>query len=908
MRTRIIGRVGESAFSEALRTLRASNKRRTLIVAGERGEAILHFAGASVQVLATGGWAELLRRVEPSGTGPDPKGGEDVAPFLAELARSFDAVFELREGALPASIASAPTWLPLPGSAAEIAACIADSAASGGEARRERSQPLARIAALSAALAGARAKHVLARELGELWLQGGSPSRASQCFREAARSCLEWEEADRAFEFLSRAIESCPLDLSAAEGAIALSAKCGRGEEGEILAEKVFLQLEAARQYGPIATLYRAFGRRPRSSVLRRLGGEGLVRAGQTAEGARELIAAGRSLEAEGDFKAATRIYERVLAVEPGAQEAQRRLRRIRSLQAIRREIVRWGTLVFALLVAAAWFLWDATAASALNGISALREGGSPHEALAAIRAQAGRYPLTRHAERLRKLEASLYAAVFPKEREALARAIEAKKQWDLDRAEQELAALAERGIVPQFRDRAAALLRDIRQFRSRAEERLQAASAAMKLGQFEEAFYICREILEGVKRETFASGWLVPALVESVPDGADVIVGRESVGKTPLWVKLPAARDTLLRIEAPGYESDYFVDPLGRLIDEKTHRLRAVLELPAVWKSCSGGGVAAAGVSESSSLLPVMGADGVLRGFDPRMGRCVWQAPLEIGTVLRSPILSGPAVLMAPGGGKIVSLRLADGSLAWGKSVAPLGIDVLVGPAYAGQILVTMGRRVRLLSPLTGLFVRDVDVGGDEPSGIPAVLGDVGLFPLRSGGVAGANLRTGKLEFVRWKELGCVRGIASAGSVAALLYGGGRVRAAAPSNASFLWEKDLGSGWTHLAAARDLVWVGSADGKIVCFDARSGSPLWRQELGGQMRLLDSEGSARNYVFVHAVRSGRVSVTALSARKGGVRWEKELGPEEVASTTAFGDFVLVSSPSRGLFAVRIPSR
>lgn len=907
MRTRIIGHVGEPVFSDALRALKASSKRRTLIVAGGRGEAILHFEGGSVRALVSGEWASLIRDPSAPAGGGDPGGPpRKTGPLLAEIARSADSVFELREGALPASVASDPDLVSLPESVAEVVGCLANSAAPEAEAPRERPTVFSRIASLSGALAGARAKHTILRELGELWLRQGSPSWASQCFREAAQSCLEWEETERAFELFFRAVEICPLDLAAAEDAIALAVKCGRAEEAEVLAERVFLQLEAAKRYEPMAALYHLFGRRPRSSVLRRLGGEGLVRVGQTAEGVKELLAAARSLESEGDLKAATRVYERVLAVEAGSEEAQSRLGRIRNLQAIKREAVRWGTLLAAVLAVAGWVFWDASAASALSAIPSLRDGVDPHAVLEEIQKQRGRYPLTRQEERLRRLEASLYDFVYPKERDALARAIELRKTWNLDGAKRELEALEHRGIVPCFRERAASLAAEIREFESRANERLQAASAAMKCGRFEEAFSICREILDGVKRETFASGWFVPAYIESAPEGAEVIVERESRGRTPTWVMLPAAKDTPLRVGAPGYEPAHFVDPLGKLIQENSHRLKAVLELPSVWSSCAGGGLAAERAFGSESVIPVLGGDGVIRGFDVKLGRWIWQRPLEVGEVLKPPILAGPAVLVPLAGGRIVCLRVADGSLAWAKSFAPQGIDVRIGPAYGGQLLVLAGRRARLVNPLTGLVVREVELAEAEPYGNAAVVGDLGLFPLGAGGVAGASLRTGKLEFVRWRELGCPQRIASAGSEAALLYRGGRIRVVAPSKERFLWDAELGAAWTHLAASSGQVWVGSEDGKIVSFDSRTGSPLWRQELGASIKVLFADERASKFLLVQAVRSGRLVALALAARTGSVRWEKDVGPEELASVGLAGDLVFVTAPSRGILAVRIP--
>lgn len=891
MGTRIIGRVGEAAFSEALRALRASSKRRTLVVVAEKGEAIIQFAADGARALVTGAWAALL----------EPRDGSGLARLLAEVCRAGGAPFELREGPLPSKVASDGRWVALPDSRAEAIGSLRASAEPPAGDRA----PFARLAALSSAAEGAVARHVVLRELGGLWLEAGSPSRASACFREAAESLVEWDEPERALDLLRRAVEVCPFDLNAAEDAIALAVKCGRADEAETLAEKVFSELEKARQYAAIGSLYALFSRRPRSSALRRLGGEGLVRSGAIGRGVEELVAAGRSLESEGDRKGACRIYERALAVDPSADAARKRLDRIRSVEALRGQSLRWGAFALALAVAAGWLVWDAASAAALRKIPAYAEGRPPAEILQAIREQAGCYPLSRQAVRLRRLEADLYARVYPLEREALARAIESHRAWDIDGAEGQLSAIAAGGLIPQFRERAAALLRDLREFRSRAEERLGHASAAVKAGRYEEAFHLYREVLESVRRDAFASGWLVPVLVESVPPGAAIVLGREAVGKTPRWVMLPAATDTLLRIEAPGFQTAYAVDPLRTPLEENTHRLRFALEAPPAWSSCAGGGVAAE-AARPGDPLPVLGADGVLRGIDANGARLVWEAPLETGSALTAPRVVGPAVLAAPGRGRLVALAVADGRIAWSKAVAPEGLDVALGPSYAGQVIVMVGRRARLVSPLTGWPVRELELGDGEPQGIAAVAGDVGLFPLRSGGVAGANLRSGKLEFVAWKDFGSVRAIASAGTEAALLSSAGRLAAAGPSGGTFLWEVRLGARWAHLAAASGRVWAGSEEGRIACFESRKGTRLWERDLRDRLLALSADETDPRLVFAQTLRAGKIALVALASRDGEPRWEVELGPEEQISVRALGGLVVVSSPSQGTFAVRIP--
>lgn len=891
MGTRIIGRVGEAAFSDALRALRAPSKKRTLIVVGEGGEAILHFAAEGARALVTGAWTAALERQDGSG----------LARLLAEVCRAAGAPFELREGPLPSKVASDGRWVALPDSRAEAIGSLRAPAEPPAGDRA----PLARLAALSSAAEGAVARHVVLRELGGLWLEAGSPSRASACFREAAESLVDWDEPERAFELLRRAVEVCPLDLNAAEDAIALAAKCGRGEEAEALAERVFSELEKARQYEAIGSLYHLFSRRPRSPALRRLGGEGLVRSGAVAQGVEELVAAGRSLESEGDRKGAIRIYERALAVDPSADAARKRLERIRSVEAVRGQVLRWGALALALALGAGWLVWDAAAAAALRRIPAYGDGRTPAEILRAIREQAGGYPLSMQAVRLRRMEADLYARVYPQEREALARAIESHRAWDLAGAEDQLSAIAEGGLVPQFRERAAALLRELREFRSRAEERLGQASAALKAGRYEEAFHLYREVLEGVRREAFASGWLVPVLVESVPPGAAIVLGRETIGRTPRWVMLPAATETLLRVEAPGFQTAYAVDPLRTPLEEKTHRLRFALEAPPAWSSCAGGGVAAEG-ARPGDPFPVLGADGVLRGIDANAARLVWEAPLETGSVLKAPRVIAPAVLVAPGRGRLVALSIAEGRIAWSKVVAPEGLDVAIGPSYAGQAIVMLGRRARLVSPLSGWAVRDLDLGQGEPAGIAAVVGDVGLFPLRSGGVAGTDLRTGKLEFVGWKDFGSVRAIASAGTEAALLSSTGRLAATGRSGGAFLWEVRLGAGWAHLAASSGRVWAGSVEGRIACFESRKGTRLWERDLGDRLVALSADETDPRLVFAQAVRGEKLALLALSSREGDPLWEVELGPEEQVSVRTLGGFVVVSSASQGTFAVRIP--
>jgi tetratricopeptide (TPR) repeat protein len=757
-------------------------------------------------------------------------------------------------------------------------------------------------------------KQVVLRELARIWMVLGAPSRAAQCLRDAAAWYLEWGHEDHAVGVLEEALEVCPVDLNAAEEAVRLLQADRRYRDAEKVVQTVTARLEKLKHYREIALLYRMLRQTPESVELRKLGGESLFRQGETAAGIRELLGAARALEVGKDTEEASRIYERVLEMDSSSQEAMDCLQTLQSRVCWRRRRLQWGSVLAAACLVAGWVCWDLSAASAFMQKKEEWQQLDPQESLLEVREEAGSFPLSRYASRLADFEVELSKDAFDADRTLLLQALEAQESGELDDALRFFQRVCRETPFPPLATRAESGLDEVQALLSSTKTTLDQAAMLWKDGKREEAFAAYRQILVADRHEEGVQ--FVPVWVETVPPGAAVEVDRYPVGEAPRWVRIAPDPSTRIRCSLAGFRATVVEDPVGRLLDGDSPRLRIVLEVENLWGRPDGGGLIAECVDPGSEVLPVLGADGVLRSWDIYAGepasRLRWAQPVATDALtVRPPREAGPAVIVQGQRGMLFGYSLAGGRLAWsshpGRGKSGGGPTVL-GPEYAGQVVAVVGDTALLVNPLTGLAVRRFELGGEKPSGPVARAGELGVFALEGGGLGCVSLRSGRLESIRDRELRGISGLAESGGTVVVLHGEGTVTGISPREPGRIWQEGFGRDGAEVWAAEGgLLCLGSRSGQVSFRDLRrgteAGSPV---SLPGTLEKLSLPEDTVDRVVAHVTREGRRVLVALSIPTGRVLWELETGPAELSTVHARGSRVVVSTPSLGVVAIRPP--
>lgn len=928
MRASIRGYVGDPSFAQALAALRQGGKRWTLFVTSPRAEKLLHLGREEAFVLssfdlvrllsADGPYAPLVVAGDGAVDGPYREAaGRLLEAELGEVVSWTGAPFELAEGPLPREIPNgldlirircAPSELlaswkaPPPGTPSPEPGEPA-SGRQGAELFGFTGEPQARLETLSAAAARPAACHVAYRELAASLKDLGLAARAASCLREVARRYQAWGQDDLAAEALFEAVGLCPVDLNSMEDLLRLRVDPSRRREVDAIVERTFGQLEILKQYDLVVRLFRLVERPPESAAFHRLVGEGLLRAGETADAIREILLAAKLLRAARDREGAERVYARLLEIDPSLSEAHAGIRTLRAGRRLRGHLLRWGTLAAALLLGIAWVLWDVSSAAALAQLGAREEGQGLRRSLEMVREDARRFPLSRHLLRLVKVETDLYREAFAGDRGTLLDAIVAQAEGDFPRARALYSSLASSTVIPFFAERAEAGRSRIAEIEQREEALLRGAEDGVRSGHPEEAFRAYRELLLGVDRSGLsASPVQVPILVETVPPGASIEHRGQLLGTTPCWIAVPPDPTVTLRLWKRGYQPLEIPDPLQRLFAEDSPRLFAALSLPKVWWSRVGGGISTG--AERGTVLAVQGADGVLRAFDAARASLLWETPFDgLGAGGRGAMLAGPAVISDKGRGSVFAFSLSSGTLAWATRLGTEEAPVRLCGVFAGQVLMVARGQAILLNPLTGLPVRRIHLGREYALGATAVCESTGVFALRGGGLAGANLRTGHLEFVRWKEIGEVGFLLGREPDALVVRRPEGLTGLPLAGGDHLWHRELrpDQRWI-VGAGRDRVSVGSASGEVQGLDARTGETRWSSDLQGQMvELCDPEGS-REIVVAVIHRSGRQIVVGVSPSDGSRIWEVDTGFPELVSVHLVGQILTISTPSTGVVA------
>jgi tetratricopeptide (TPR) repeat protein len=247
---------------------------------------------------------------------------------------------------------------------------------------------------------------------------------------------------------------------------------------------------------------------------------------------------------------------------------------------------------------------------------------------------------------------------------------------------------------------------------RSRGEQ-VEAWRAAMTAGQIEQAWRIARNLFAG--GGALPPDLRLPMRIESMPSGAQVTLGGNTVGTTPCVVALlPAQVSADLQLTLAGWQ------PLTRKVSEVTGewRWQAALKRTPRWQAALGKPVNSLTALADGGVLALSGE--VLHRLD-REGKVRWRLPIaavdELADPSRLRLAHQPVVQ-------------ADGSLVLGllgKDVVTIDAQGNAGARYGSsdpvrgrpQIYTNdlLGGLPRIAYAAEALFVGDL---GQEPGRIP--------------------------------------------------------------------------------------------------------------------------------------------------------------------------------------------
>jgi outer membrane protein assembly factor BamB len=301
------------------------------------------------------------------------------------------------------------------------------------------------------------------------------------------------------------------------------------------------------------------------------------------------------------------------------------------------------------------------------------------------------------------------------------------------------------------------------------------------------------------------------------------------------------------------------------------------------------------------------------------------WQARVSAAnSYVFRPVVVGENVFVSGNAGDIASLDLRTGKSAW---VAEAGTKLSAGVGSDGRTVVVATARGEVIAlEASGRVLWKAQVSSEVLS-TPVM--DEGLVVVRSadGQLHGLEARDGRRRWLYQRPLPplIMRSPAGVtvdrGGVFAGFPGGKAVAIALPTG-GLGWEAtvSLPKGATELERIADIVGApavegshvcaASFQGRLACFDAQRGSPVWARDLSSLVPLaIDSR-----YVFA---TDDKNAVHAFERGAGTSVWKQDklagrglTGPQVFGRYVAVGDFqgyIHLLNRDDGSFAARVPT-
>jgi outer membrane protein assembly factor BamB len=273
-----------------------------------------------------------------------------------------------------------------------------------------------------------------------------------------------------------------------------------------------------------------------------------------------------------------------------------------------------------------------------------------------------------------------------------------------------------------------------------------------------------------------------------------------------------------------------------------------------------------------------------------------------DTGGYLFHPQAEGEDVLAA-GGSQVVRIAVATGNMVWRTDT---GVRLSAG-AGTGQGLVLAGGgkgELLALDPASGQTRWKV-VLSSEVNGQLLALADTVIARTGDGRVHGLAVADGSRKWLYTRNLPALSlrgsgGMAVRDEVLYAGFPGGKLVALNAANGAQLWEATvaLPRGATELERVADVMGNPAVDerqvcavayqGRVACFDRRTGAPLWARDTSSNSGLAMDE---RNVY----VTDDKDAVTAYDKTSGRAGWRQDkLARRQVTAPLALGAWVVVA--------------
>lgn len=279
------------------------------------------------------------------------------------------------------------------------------------------------------------------------------------------------------------------------------------------------------------------------------------------------------------------------------------------------------------------------------------------------------------------------------------------------------------------------------------------------------------------------------------------------------------------------------------------------------------------------------------------------WKADTgDAGGYLLRPQAESDAVFAA-GGGRLVRIAVDNGNVAWRQDT---GMKLSAGAGAGLALALAGGTKGELvaLDQASGQ-PRWKAALSSEVTGQPLATADRVIVRTGDGRVHGLAVTDGSRKWLYSRNLPALSLRGSGGMVAydGVVYAGfpgGRLVAIDAGNGAQLWEATvaLPRGATELERVADVMGNPAVDarqvcavayqGRVACFDRRSGAPLWARDTSSNSGLAMDESNVY-------VTDDKDAVTAYDKSSGRAVWRQDkLARRQVTAPLALGDRVVIA--------------
>lgn len=324
---------------------------------------------------------------------------------------------------------------------------------------------------------------------------------------------------------------------------------------------------------------------------------------------------------------------------------------------------------------------------------------------------------------------------------------------------------------------------------KERLRDLLALAGKKEKEGDFEAAHRAYAQILKDFSRDPSAQDITLPLRITSDPAGAEVILGKEPVGQTPLVIRYRQGQTLEITIRRSGCEGEYM--KVSGKSPWQLHfplKRRPVAEYGLPTAVCQP-------VLPGGDHLYLPGRDGYVYAIRPDGKQIVWRRAVgEFGDLLGRIALHGESLYVGNPEGTFFRLSLADGGLVWQVET---GQSILAEAAVSSDgTLVALGNTA----------------------------GEVWLIATEGGEVKGRFQTEARIDAAP----AFARSTLIVGSTDDFLYG------LEVPGLAVLWRTEVSNGVTGGVVARDdRVYFGCGDGSAYAVDSRAGAVLWCRKVEG---------------------------------------------------------------------------